>query len=62
MSFHFLSEGIVGKELLAGIIDSSPKVEIDCINDTPAGSLRALSWVHGGFLQSESRGSWDSFA
>ena len=43
MSLHLLSEGIVGKELLAGIIDSSPEVEVDCINGTPVGGLRALS-------------------
>ena len=44
-SLHLLSEGIVGKELLTCIIDSSPEVEVDCIYDTPVGSLRALSWV-----------------
>ena len=45
MSLHLLREGIVDKELLTVIIDSFPEVKVDCINDTPVGSLRALSWV-----------------
>ena len=45
VSFHLLHKGIVGKKLFTSVEESSSKIEIDGIYDTPIGLLVSLPWV-----------------